>query len=271
MQDPSLKKTKAHELAMLLSEGRKKFILRLEPDSELQTHQGILRHNDLIEVPWGSVVRSHLGIEFYILEPSLHDMLLQIRRRSQIIFPKDIGYILLRLSVGPGKTVIEAGTGSGALTTALAWAVGPGGGVITYDRRRDMLELAQANLRLVGLEDRVLFRQKDISDGFESRAADALFLDLPNPEAYLGQARGALINGGTFGAILPTVNQVSELLTALRQHQFALIDVCEILLRFYKPVSARLRPSDRMVAHTGYLAFARPVLDDSRKTPSESA
>jgi tRNA (adenine57-N1/adenine58-N1)-methyltransferase len=256
-----VKLTQAGELAMLTGAGRKEFIFRLDPSAELQTHQGVLRHSDLIGVPWGSGVESHLGKRFFILEPTLRDLLLHIRRQSQIVFPKDIGYILLRLSVVEGMRVIEAGTGSGAMTTALAWAVGKEGKVFSYDRRADMIDLARRNLVRVGLEGRVVFRQRDIQDGFEDSDVDSLFLDVPNPHDYLKQVRGALRSGGAFGAILPTTNQVSALLRALGDHDFGLLQVCEISLRFYKRVPDRLRPEDRMVAHTGYLVFGRPVLD----------
>jgi len=164
------------------------------------------------------------------------------------------------MGIGPGSFVIEAGTGSGALTTALAWAVGPHGRVISYEIRPEMQELARKNLERVGLLDRVTLKLKDIADGFDESGADALFLDLPNPYDYLPQARTALKPGGFIGSILPTTNQVSLLLTALYQNHFAFTEVCEILLRHYKAVPQRLRPTDRMVAHTGYLIFARSVL-----------
>lgn len=256
---------RAGDLAMLVPEKGRPFIKRLQPGGELQTHRGSIRHDDLIGIPWGSQIRTHLDVCFLVLEPTLRDLLLRISRRSQIIFPKDIGYILLRLSVGPGKTVIEAGTGSGALTTAFAWAVGPQGKVISYDRREDMTSLARENLARVGLDDRVVFRTRDIEDGFDEEDAEALFLDLPKPHLCLTQVRSALRGGATFGAILPTTNQVSDLLAELQQHTFALVDVCEISLRYYKPIAARLRPVDRMVAHTGYLVFARSVLNSSEE------
>jgi len=256
----SVTEAKAGDLIMLVGRDHKHFILRLEAGAELQTHRGVIRHDEMIGKPWGTFVPSHLGSPFYLVQPSLHDLLLNIRRSSQIIYPKDIGYILLRLSAGPGKLILEAGTGSGALTTALAWAVGPEGRVVSYDRRQDMQELAVRNLRRVGLEDRVAFRLKDISDGFDEVEADALFLDLPDPHNYLTQVRAALKGGGALGTILPTTNQVVLLLEALRRERFAFVEVCELSLRFYKPVPERLRPTDRMVAHTGYLVFARPVL-----------
>jgi tRNA (adenine57-N1/adenine58-N1)-methyltransferase len=164
------------------------------------------------------------------------------------------------MGIGPGSRVLEAGTGSGALTTALAWAVGPQGRVYSYDQRPEMQNLARKNLERVNLLERVELKLRDISLGFEEENVDALFLDVPNPYEYLGQVRQTLKSGGYFGSILPTTNQVSRLLAALYQFQYAFVDVCEIMLRYYKVVSERFRPADRMVAHTGYLIFARPML-----------
>jgi tRNA (adenine57-N1/adenine58-N1)-methyltransferase len=188
------------------------------------------------------------------------------------MYPKDIGFILVTMGIGPGMHVLEAGTGSGSLTTALAFNVGSEGSVVTYETRPEMQRLAQKNLERVGLASRVIFKMRDIIEGFDETDMDALFLDVPNPYDYLAQARAALIPGGYFGSILPTTNQVSLLLVALKREGFGFIDVCEMILRYYKPVPERLRPTDRMVAHTGYLIFARSVAEDfSSTTDPQSA
>ncbi len=253
--------TKTGDLVQLVGRDHKYRLVRLQPGAELHTHRGLVKHDEMIGKPWGARVDSHLGRPFYLLPPSLHDVLRDTKRSSQIIFPKDIGYILLKLSITPGVTVIEAGTGSGALTTALATAVGPQGRVISYDQREDMQTLARHNLEQLGLEERVDFRLRDISQGFEETDIPSLFLDVPVPHEYIGQVRAALRPGGFFGSIVPTTNQVSTLLSALERHQFEFVEVSELSLRYYKPVPERLRPTDRMVAHTGYLIFARPVLE----------
>jgi tRNA (adenine57-N1/adenine58-N1)-methyltransferase len=173
------------------------------------------------------------------------------------------------MGIGPGIQVIEAGTGSGALTSALAWAVGPDGHIFSYESRPDMQNLARKNLERLGLEERVSLKLQDIALGFDETGVDALFLDVPNPYDYIHQVRLALKPGGAFGCILPTTNQVALLLPELHREYFAFIDVCEILLRFYKPVPQRLRPTDRMVAHTGFLIFARPILPGESPTEDE--
>ena len=256
---------RAGDLVQLVGLSHKNFIIRLTPGAKLQTHRGILAHDDLIGLPWGSQVFSHIGSPFYLLQPSLSELLVETRRSTQILYPKDIGYILVKMGIGPGQHVLEAGTGSGALTTALAFAVGPQGHVTTYEIREDVQNLAQKNLARLDLEDRVTFHVGDIAAGFKERGVDALFLDLPNPEDYILQVRQALKSGGHFGCILPTTNQVINLLSAFNRHDFASIEVCEIMLRFYKPVAQRLRPTDRMVAHTGYLLFARAIIPSEKQ------
>jgi tRNA (adenine57-N1/adenine58-N1)-methyltransferase len=259
----------AGDLVQLVGRDHKYRLVRLQAGAELHTHRGLLKHDEMIGKPWGARVDSHLGRPFYLLPPSLHDVLRDTKRSSQIIFPKDIGYILLKLSVAPGSTVIEAGTGSGALTTALASAVGPHGRVISYDSRADMQSLARGNLEQLGLEGRVEFRLRDIAEGFDKTDVPSLFLDVPVPHEYIGQARSALRPGGFFGSIVPTTNQVCLLLASLERHEFEFVEVSELSLRYYKPVPERLRPTDRMVAHTGYLIFARPVLETFAEESSD--
>ena len=246
-------------LVLLISRDGKRYLLRLRAGDRFHTHRGIIEHDALIGAPLGREVASHLGQSFLVLQPSLHDLLMNLKRASQIVYPKDIGQILLKLDVGPGKRIIEAGTGSGALTVALAHGVQPDGTVYSHEVREDMLAIARRNLETVGLAGRVQFIQRDIAEGFAATDADSLFLDVREPWDYLTQACAAMRDGGFFGAIVPTTNQVSWLLAEMERHPLMSIEVMEILLREYKPVPARLRPQDRMVAHTGFLIFARKV------------
>lgn len=260
----------AGDLAQLVSPSNKVFLIRLTPGGQLQTHRGFLNYDDLIGLTWGSQVFSNIGSSFFLLQPSLADLLKETRRNTQIMYPKDIGFILVTMGIGPGAYVVEAGTGSGSLTTAMAWAVGPQGQVVSYDSRPEMQNLARKNLERAGLLERVIFKQRDVAEGFDERDVDALFLDLPNPYDYTAQARQALKPGGYFGSLIPTTNQVTRLLNALFREDFAFVDVCEIFLRYYKPVPDRLRPTDRMVAHTGYLIFGRPMLPAKKEAPVET-
>ncbi len=247
------------DLAQLVGLRHKHFILTLETGAKFETHRGILQHNDLIGKEWGTQVFSHLGAPFFLLQPSLADLLINLPRTTQIMYPKDIGYILVTMGVGPGQTVMEAGSGSGSMTTALAHTVGNEGRVVSYEIKPDTQNLARKNLNRFGLASRVNFKLRDIAEGFDETDADSFFLDVPNPYDYIGQVRAALKPGGFLCCLMPTFNQVEKVLQALRQNNFAFIEVCEILLRYFKPEPSRLRPTDRMVAHTGFLAFARKI------------
>ncbi|GAB4451727.1 MAG: tRNA (adenine-N1)-methyltransferase [Anaerolineales bacterium] len=247
------------DLAELVGLRHKHFIVTLQAGAKFETHRGVLLHDDLIGKPWGSQVFSHLGAPFFLLQPSLADLLVDIPRTTQILYPKDIGFILVTMGVGPGQKVLEAGTGSGSMTTALAYAVGNEGRVVSYEVRPDMQNLARKNLTRFGLASRVDFKLRDIQQGFDETDADSFFLDVPNPYDYIAQVRAALKPGGFLCCLIPTFNQVEKTLYALRQNKFAFIEVCEILLRYYKPEPTRLRPTDRMVAHTGFLVFGRRI------------
>jgi tRNA (adenine57-N1/adenine58-N1)-methyltransferase len=246
-----------NDVALLLSRDHKRFLIRLIPGQELHTHRGIIKHDDCIGGPWGREMLTHLNYPFLLLDPSTADLVQDIKRTTQIIFPKDLGYILMKMSIYPGVTVVEAGSGSGALTLALARAALPGGRVISYEVRPEMQHLAHKNLERAGLLDRVEFKLKDIEQGFDETGVDAVFLDLPDPSQFLGVAAAALRSGGFFGTLVPTTNQIIRLLERLPGYPFGLIEVEELLLRGYKTVPQRLRPLDRMIGHTGYLLFAR--------------
>jgi tRNA (adenine57-N1/adenine58-N1)-methyltransferase len=247
------------DLAQLVGLRHKHFILTLQAGAKFESHRGILQHDDLIGKPWGTQVFSHIGSPFFLLQPSLADLITELPRTTQILYPKDIGFILVTMGIGPGQTVVEAGTGSGSMTTALAYAVGPEGRVVSYEVKPDPQNLARKNLTRFGLDSRVDFKLRDIGQGLDETEADSFFLDVPNPYDYMGQVRATLKPGGYLCCLIPTFNQIEKTLQALRQTKFAFVEVCELLLRYYKPEPARIRPTDRMVAHTGFLVFARRI------------
>ncbi len=247
------------DLVQLVGLTHKHFIFTLKAGGDFQTHRGVLFHDELIGKPYGSQVFSHMGAPFFLLQPSIADVLKDMPRATQILYPKDIGYILVMMGITPGKRVMEAGTGSGSVTIALATAVGAEGRVVSYEQKPDTQNLARKNLERVGLTERVEFKQRDIREGFDETDMDAFFLDVQYPQEYIAQVRAALKPGGFFGTIIPTFNQVEKTLIALKKNNFAFVEVCELMLRHYKSDPARVRPADRMVAHTGYLIFARRI------------
>jgi len=261
----------ADDLVLLLAPDEKRFLIRLTPRQQLHTHRGFIPHDSIIGQPFGATVSTQLGERFLLLQPSTFDLVMHVKRASQIVYPKEIGYLLLRMNIVPGARVIEAGTGSGGLTLALSRFVRPGGRIYTYEERDDMLELARKNLDRIGALEVVELKQRDIRAGFDERNVDALFLDVREPWMFLAQAHAALKGGGFFGSLVPTANQLTDLLREMESFGgWTDVEVVEILMRQYKPVADRLRPQDRMVAHTGYLLFARAVTRQSPRAENAS-
>src|SRR5688572_26336349 len=224
---------RAGDLVQLVGLTHKHFIFILKVGDEFHSHRGIVKHDDLIGKTWGSQIFSHTGAPFFLLQPSLADILNDIPRSTQILYPKDIGFILVQMGVAPGQKVMEAGTGSGSMTTALATAIGENGKVISHEQKLDFQNLAKKNLERLGLASRVDFKLRDIQEGFDETDADAFFLDVQNPHDYIEQVRRALKPGGFFCTLVPTFNQIEKVLNALRKTQFAFVEVCELLLRYY--------------------------------------
>jgi len=250
------------DIVLLVGKDRKEYIISVAPGREHQTHHGVLPHTDIIGRGWGETAVTHLGYQYQILPPSLEQLVRSVRRATQIVYPKEIGYLLMKMNIGPGTRIVEAGTGSGGLTLALARMVMPHGHVYTYEVRPETQALAEKNLASLGLARYVTFKVRDIAAGFDERGVDAVFLDVREPWDYLHHVHAALKGGGFFGSVLPTTNQVAALLRHLQQPAFGYTEVEELILRPYKAVPGRLRPFDRMVAHTGYLVFARALLGE---------
>ena len=252
------------DLVLLISPEQKRYLIRLNPGERWFSHRGYIAHDALIDQPLGRTVYSDYGRAFLALEPSTSDLIQDLPRMTQIIYGKDAAQIALRLNLYPGRTVLEAGTGSGALTFVLARAVMPTGRIFSYETRQDAYETARTNLESLGLLPYVTLYNENISTGFHETDVDACFLDLREPWCFLEHAWNALKGSGFLGALLPTTNQVSELLAGLQALPFGDISVEEVLVRNYKPVPSRLRPEDRMLAHSGFLVFARKVAKDDQ-------
>ena len=245
------------ELYILVSPRGKKYLKRLVEGQDIHGTDGVIQVTRLAETDFGHEVISDKGVPFRVMKPTLYDLVRGVRRQTQIIYPKDIGYICMRLGVGNGTRVIEAGSGSGSLTIALSWFSGDKGHVYTYEAREEFYTLCGRNLAWAGVGANVTQHLRDIKDGFEQTDADALFLDVRTPWEYLDQVRAAVRPGGALAFLVPTVDQVSLLLKGMEQGPFDAVEVEEVLVRGWKPVADRLRPNDRMIGHTGFLVFAR--------------
>lgn len=258
------------DVILLVSPDRRHYLLRLKPGDHWSSHLGNIPHDDIIGRPLGRTVRTQHGSAYLALEPSTHDLIHQMPRSSQIIYSKDAAQIALRLSLYPGRTIVEAGTGSAGLTLVLARSVMPTGRVYSYETRQDSFEMARDNLDQLGLLPYVTLYNEDITPGFHERDVDAVFLDLREPWLFLKNAWEALKGSGFLGVLVPTVNQVVDLLAALKGMPFGDIEVEEILIRPWKTVAERLRPDDRMIAHSAFLIFARKLEADDESLAWDS-
>lgn len=244
-------------LVLFVTPKGKRYIKRLESGESWHSHDGIIAHDDVAALNFGDTVTTSMGRPIQVQDVTLQDLLKGIKRQTQIIYPKDIAYICLRLGAGPGRTICEAGCGSGGLTLALSWFCGPTGRVVSHDAREEFAKLARRNLEWAGVGDNVEINVRDVAEGFCVEKADALFLDVRTPWEYLDNAVKAIRPGAMLGFLLPTAIQVGELLKGLERGPFDAIEVQELLLRDWKPLADRLRPADRMTAHTGFLVFCR--------------
>lgn len=214
---------------------------------------------DVSSLVSGAIVNSRLGHPYIAFKPTLHDLImLGVSRKTQIVYPKDSAYISLKLGLTNGMRVFECGTGSGAMTMVLANAVAPDGKVVSYEKDERFFKLAQKNIEMVGLTEFVEIYMRDISEKIDGGPYDSAFIDVREPWLYIENIRDCLVDGAPVAFVLPTTNQIQELLTVLPRF-FAEIEVAENIMRFYKPVAERLRPTDRMVAHTTYMIFARKL------------
>lgn len=246
---------------MLFWDQRRQWLLRAERNRQFHTHKGVVNLLDVIGRRYGEKVRSSLGLDFLILRPTTYDFLAHVSRPTQIMYPKDIGFVLLKLGISSGKTVVEAGTGSGAMTIALANAVRPAGHVYSYEIRASFLESAERSLRRAGLEEYVTLKHRDAKDGFDEREVDAVLIDLGDPWTVIPQAWEALCGGAPIASFSPTMNQVEKTVLGLRG-KFANIQSYECLLREIRAEEGKTRPATIMVGHTGYLTFANKVYSD---------
>ncbi|BBD08825.1 tRNA (adenine-N1)-methyltransferase [Desulfovibrio ferrophilus] len=246
------------QLVMLISPKGKRYVRVFDPKDQLHCNEGVIEMSAIAEAGYGGIAITHMNKAFRIVRPTMYDLIKYgIKRQTQILYPKEIGYILVKLGIGSGSRVIEAGSGSGGLTVALSHVTGETGKVYTYERRPEFAALVRKNLDRCGLGKNVEQFEGDVIEGFEQDDADALFLDVRDPWNHVHNVANAVRPGAPVCFLAPVTNQVSRLLEAMETAPFDDIEVVEILVRRWKPIPDRLRPEDRMVAHTGFLIFAR--------------
>ncbi|MDQ4144158.1 MAG: tRNA (adenine-N1)-methyltransferase [Actinomycetota bacterium] len=254
----------AGERVLLIDTRDRRYMLTLQSGRQFHSHRGTIDHDDLIGSPAGVTVTSSGGARMLVFRPGLADFVLKMQRGAQVVYPKDLGLILIYADIFPGARVLEAGSGSGSLTLALARAVGDAGGVVSYEIRQDHHERAVENVNswfsgVGGKPENVEMRVGDVFSELTDRGFDRIVFDLPEPWRAVGTTTEALTPGGIICCYLPTVPQVQQTVEALRGGGFALVGTFEGMLRTWNVDGPSVRPDHRMVAHTGFIVTARKL------------
>lgn len=242
---------------------RRKWLVRPRDTPKLHTHLGILDMSALVGREYGLRVTTTMGDELTILRPTIEDLVMKLARRTQVIYPKDLGFMMVKLGVHSGSRVVETGTGSGATTALLAYLVRPGGAVYTYDINPEFQEVARKNIEKLGLSEAVTFKIADSRLGFDETEMDAGVLDVGDPWEVVRAMRGALKPSAPLAAVTPTTNQAERLVARLIEERFVAIETFEVLMRNLEARVGMTRPSNHMVGHTAYLTFARSTSGDA--------
>ncbi len=276
------------ETVLLIDRGGNRRLLKLRAGAKAHGHKGYLEHDRMIGEPEGTLVRSVSGSTYLVFRPRLSDFVLEMPRRSAIIYPKDVGFILGWADIYPGATVVESGLGSGSLTLALLRAVGPSGQVIVYEQRADMIASALINIRAFQTSidattgdlldeaaaldsdhdapSNLVVHEADIYEGIEETEVDRLVLDLAEPWRVVPHALDALRPGGMIATYSPSILQVQHTTDVLESTRaFSQIETLEVLYRPWHLKGQSVRPVQQMVSHTAFLTFARRLAATGRK------
>ena len=254
-----VKKVKKNDTVVLIDSVFRKYFADTSGKTDKIKGVGVIDPSTLIGKTYGEQLEIG-NKQFWILPPSLQDKLQGLKRRAQIILPRDAAHIIMNCSIESGNTVLEAGIGSGSLTIALASAVAPNGKVVSYDNRKDFIEHAMKNLKTAKLDNHVTTKTKDITKGIDEKQLDAAILDIPNPWKAVAHAWKALKPGGYLCSYSPLISQVEKTVKEIEKHSFIEIKTLENIQREMIVSDRGTRPSFDMLGHTGYLTFARKVL-----------
>jgi tRNA (adenine57-N1/adenine58-N1)-methyltransferase len=254
---------RAGERVLLVDSKARRYLITLVEGGSFSTHAGTIPHADLIGRDEGILVRSSHGARLRAVRPTLSDFILKMPRGAQVIYPKDIGPILVLADIFPGARILEAGVGSGALSMALLRAVGSEGSVTGYEIREDFAAKAAKNVdSFLGPDQPYHVAIRDVYEGIDEQGLDRIILDLPEPWRVVKHATVALRPGGILLSYLPTIGQVARLREELDGSPFGLAETIEVLQRSWHVEGQSVRPDHRMVAHTGFLTAARLLEPD---------
>jgi tRNA (adenine57-N1/adenine58-N1)-methyltransferase len=245
---------------LLYLDRKRTYLVKVEAEKSFHTHKGYIQLGGLIGKEYGTRIDSSMDIEFVALKPNLRDYIFKTNRRTQISYPKDISLIIMYSGIGPGSRVVEAGTGTGALTSAIAYYIKPTGRVYTYELRQEFQKNAKKNLERAGLINYVELKDGDITERIEEKDLDAVILDMATPWLVVPHAYTALNGSGVLVSFSPTIDQVVRVVEALAEYGFVGVQSVETLIRFMQVERGRTRPQTVMTGHTGYITFARKAI-----------
>lgn len=251
------------DLLLLVDRKKRRYLVRLAEGAQFHSHAGYIDHAEFIGQADGFIARSTKGAAYISMQPTLADFILEMPRGAQVIYPKDIGAILMQADIFPGARVLEAGVGSGALSMGM---LRMGADIVGYELRDDFAAKAKENVAsFLGEEalSRYRVELRDVYEGIDETDLDRIVLDLPEPWNVVKHAESALRPGGIFFAYVPSAIQVSQLHEAFADSGFAAASTIEVLQRGWYVKGAAVRPDHRMVGHTGFLTTARLLGEDA--------
>jgi tRNA (adenine57-N1/adenine58-N1)-methyltransferase len=247
----------AGEQVLLIDTKKRRYLLTLTAGKEFHSHSGTVGHDAVIGADEGTAFRSSHGMTYIAIRPTLADFILKMPRGAQVIYPKDLGPILLLADIFPGARVLESGVGSGALSMTLLRA---GADIVGYELREDFAARAAKNVAgFLGdeVQSRYRVEHRDCYEGIDETDLDRIVLDLPEPWQVVKHAARALHPGGILLAYTPQITQAAELRETLVESDFGMAETIEVLQRGWHIEGQSVRPDHRMVAHTGFLTHAR--------------
>jgi tRNA (adenine57-N1/adenine58-N1)-methyltransferase len=254
----------AGDRVLLIDAKQRRHLITLADGEAFHSHTGVLDHALLIGQDEGVTVRTTMGSRLIAVRPTLSEYILKMPRGAQVIYPKDLGPILMLADVFPGARVLESGVGSGALTMTLLRAIGPTGHVFGYELRADFADRAQRNVEsFLGPDLPLSVETRDVYDGIDVDDLDRVVLDLPEPWRVVKHAEASLRPGGILLSYLPTIGQVMRLREQLDGSAFGMAETLEVMQRGWHVDGQSVRPDHRMVAHTGFLTHARLLVPAS--------
>jgi tRNA (adenine57-N1/adenine58-N1)-methyltransferase len=257
------------DYVLIYLDSRRTYMIKIEAGKTFHTHRGYLKLDELIGKEFGEPITSSLGMTFTALRPALTDYIMKSSRNTQITYPKDAALIVMFSGIGPGSRVVESGTGTGALTTALAHYVGQTGKIYTYELRSEFQKNAIKNLQRSKLLAYVEMKSGDITLGIEEKDLDAVILDLATPWLVVSHAYGALKPSGIIVSFSPTIDQVVRTTEALKENNFVFIETVECMMRAMQVERGKTRPQTLMTGHTGYITHARKILKPASQSVAE--